>query len=54
MLYVTSIERMAIAKERQTIARNMLKAHMPLEQIANLTGLTIEQIQAIQISDQEG
>jgi hypothetical protein len=38
MPYLTSIEQMALeegqVKERQTIARNMLKANMSLEQIA--------------------
>jgi predicted transposase YdaD len=53
MPYVTSIEQMAIEKERQTIARNMLKANMSLEQIASLTGLTIEQIQALQTNSQD-
>jgi predicted transposase YdaD len=57
MPYITSIEQMALeegqVKERQTIARNMLKANMSLEQIASLTGLTIEQIQLLQSNPQD-
>jgi hypothetical protein len=52
MKYVTSIERMARQDERavtQTeIALNMLKRNMPLETIAEITGLTIEQLQQLQ------
>jgi predicted transposase YdaD len=43
---------MAIVKQRQTIARNMLKVNMALEQIASLRGLTIEQIQALQATSE--
>jgi predicted transposase YdaD len=35
-------------EERQTIALNMLKDNLPLEQIVRLTGLTIAQVQALQ------
>lgn len=35
-------------EERQTIALNMLKDNLSLEQIVRLTGLTIEQVQALQ------
>ncbi|MGI0494175.1 flagellar assembly protein H [Alkalinema pantanalense CENA528] len=35
-------------KERQTIALNMLRKSMPLETIAEVTGLTIEQLQLLQ------
>ncbi|MGI0494676.1 Rpn family recombination-promoting nuclease/putative transposase [Alkalinema pantanalense CENA528] len=37
-----------IAKATQTIALNMLRKKLPLETIAEVTGLTIEQIQALQ------
>lgn len=52
MPYVTSIEQMGIEKgreeERQLIARNMLRKNMPLETIAEVTGLTISQLQQLQ------
>jgi predicted transposase/invertase (TIGR01784 family) len=43
--------REAKEEERQTIALNMLKDNLPLEQISRLTGLTIEQLQQLQVSD---
>jgi hypothetical protein len=56
MPYVTSIERMGIEQgkeqERQTIALNLLRKNIPLETIAEATGLTIEQLQQLQ-SDRE-
>ena len=52
MPYVTSIERMAIDKERQTIALRMIEDDTPLEKIARQTGLTIEQVQQLQASQQ--
>jgi hypothetical protein len=52
MKYVTTIERWAKRDERiatQTeIAINLLRENIPLEMIARTTGLTIEQIQALQ------
>ncbi len=56
---VTTIERMAEERgrveERLTtqmeIALNMLRKNMALETIAEVTGLTIEQIQALQAQD---
>jgi hypothetical protein len=50
MLYVTSIERMAIEKERQTISLNLLRQNISLEVIAQATGLTIEQIEALRFT----
>jgi predicted transposase/invertase (TIGR01784 family) len=60
MLYVTSIERMGIEqgieqgrdRERQSIALNLLRKNIPLETIAEATGLTVEQLQQLQ-SDRE-
>jgi predicted transposase YdaD len=53
MKYVTTIERMAKQDERlatQTeIALNLLKQKLAIEAIAQATGLTIEQIQALQV-----
>jgi predicted transposase YdaD len=55
MKYVTTIERMAKQDERlatQTeITLNLLKENISLETIARTTGLTIEQIQALQAQD---
>jgi hypothetical protein len=48
MEVMTSWEEKGMEKERQTIALNMLKDHLPLAQIARLTGLTIEQLQQLQ------
>jgi hypothetical protein len=52
MKYVTTIERMAKEEgkieEKQAIALNMLREHIPLEMIARTTSLTIEQVQALQ------
>ncbi|MGI0492628.1 Rpn family recombination-promoting nuclease/putative transposase [Alkalinema pantanalense CENA528] len=61
MKYVTTIERMAKeegrAEERvatQTeIAIKMLRKNMPLETIAEVTGLQLEQVQAIQVQLQQ-
>ncbi len=35
-------------EERQAIALKMLQGNLPLEQISQFTGLTLEQIQALQ------
>jgi hypothetical protein len=48
MKYVTSIERMAEERQKQRIALNMLRKKMSLETIAELTGLTIAQLQQLQ------
>jgi predicted transposase YdaD len=57
MKYVTTIERMAEARgarSRETeIALNMLGKNMALETIAEVTGLSIEQIQALQVQDNQ-
>jgi predicted transposase YdaD len=56
MQATTSWEEKGIVKgkdeERQTIALNMLKDNLPLEQIARLTGLSIAQLQALQAENQ--
>jgi predicted transposase/invertase (TIGR01784 family) len=59
MPYVTSIEQMGIEqgieqgrdRERQAIALNLLRKNIPLETIAEVTGLTIEQLQQLQSND---
>jgi hypothetical protein len=59
MPYVTSIERMGIEQgieqgrdtERQTIALNLLRKNIPLDTIAEATGLTIEQLQHLRATD---
>jgi hypothetical protein len=52
MKYVTTIERMAReegkVEEKQTIALKMLRKHLDLETIAEVTGLTIKQLQQLQ------
>jgi hypothetical protein len=48
MKYVTSIERLA----KEQIVLNMLHENLPLEQISRLTGLTIEQVQQLQLEQQ--
>jgi hypothetical protein len=64
MPYVTSIERMGIEqgieqgiekgrdRERQAIALNLLRKNIPLETIAEATGLAIEQLQQLQASQE--
>ncbi len=49
MAVMTSWEEKGMEKERRTIALNMLNDHLPLAQIARLTGLTIEQLQQLQV-----
>jgi predicted Rossmann fold nucleotide-binding protein DprA/Smf involved in DNA uptake len=51
MPYVTSIERMGIEQERQKIALKMLQENMPLDVIARITELTIEQLQQLQLNN---
>jgi predicted transposase YdaD len=45
MKYVTTIERMAEERQKQTIAINLLKQKLAIEAIAQATGLSIEQVQ---------
>jgi hypothetical protein len=55
MPYVTSIEQMGIEqgrdRERETIALNLLRKNIPLETIAEATGLTIDQLQNLRSTD---
>jgi hypothetical protein len=57
MPYVTSIERMGIEQgkeqERQEIVLNLLRENVPLEIISRTTGLTIEQLQQLQASQNQ-
>jgi hypothetical protein len=52
MPYITSIEQMAEAKgderRQQSIALKMIQENIPLETIARITDLTIEQLQQLQ------
>jgi hypothetical protein len=56
MKYVTTIERMAEERarveEKQTIALNMFRKQLDLETIAEVTGLTITQLQALKVENQ--
>jgi predicted transposase/invertase (TIGR01784 family) len=56
MQATTSWEEKGIVKgkdeERQTIALNMLRKQLDLETIAEVTGLTIAQLQALQAENQ--
>jgi predicted transposase YdaD len=49
MRYVTSIERMAKEQQKQEIALNLLQQGLAIDAIAQATGLTIEEIQALQV-----
>jgi hypothetical protein len=53
---VTTIERMAEERarveEKQAIALNMLRKQLDLETIAEVTGLTIAQLHALQAENQ--
>lgn len=40
-------------EERQTIALNLLRKHLDVETIAEVTGLTIEQLQQLQAQAQQ-
>jgi hypothetical protein len=59
MPYVTSIERMGIEqgieqgedRATQKIALNLLRKNIPLETISEATGLTIEQLQQLQLNN---
>jgi hypothetical protein len=48
MAYVTSVEEIGMEKATHAIALNMLRKNMPLEIIAELTGLTIAQLKKLQ------
>ena len=56
MKYVTTIERMGIEQgieqgreeEKKAIAFNMLRRHLDIETIVEVTGLTIDQLQSLQ------
>jgi predicted transposase/invertase (TIGR01784 family) len=52
MQATTSWEQTGMEKERQTIALNMLRKHLDLETIAEVTGLTIAQLQKLQAENQ--
>ncbi len=49
---LTSWEREGMEKERQSIALNMLRKRLDLETIAEVTGLTIAQLQQLQADNQ--
>ena len=49
MEVMTSWEKRGVEKERQTIALNLLRENLPLETIARTTGLTIAQLQDLQV-----
>jgi hypothetical protein len=48
MAYVTSVEEMAIENEKNRIALNLLQGNVPLETIAQATGLSIAQLKKLQ------
>jgi hypothetical protein len=48
MTYVTTGEQIGMEKATHAIALNMLRKNMPLEIIAELTGLTIAQLKKLQ------
>ena len=54
MEVMTSWEKKGVAKERQTIALNMLKDNFSIEQISKLTGLTLSQVQELQSQEVVG
>jgi predicted transposase YdaD len=49
MRYVTSIERMAKEQQKQEIALNLFQQGLAIDAIAQATGLTIAEIQALQV-----
>jgi predicted transposase/invertase (TIGR01784 family) len=51
MQTMTSWEEKGIEKATQSIALNMLKDSFSLEQISRLTGLTIAQLQQLQVDN---
>ena len=48
MTYVTSVEKIGFNRAQKEIALKMLEEQVPLETIARLTKLSIEQIQELQ------
>jgi predicted transposase YdaD len=48
MTYVTTGEQIGMENERNRIVLNMLQKKIPLETIAELTGLTIAQLKKLQ------
>ncbi len=52
MQTITSWEEKGMEKERQSIALNMLRKKLDLETIAEVTGLTIDQLQQLQADNQ--
>lgn len=53
MKYVSSLERRAKLEEKQAIALNMLRRNLDMELIAEVTGLTIAEIQILQSQQQQ-
>ena len=49
MEVMTSWERKGVEKEKQAIALNMLRKSFSLEEVSELTGLTIAQLQDLQV-----
>jgi predicted transposase YdaD len=45
MPYITSVEEIGMEKATRTIALNMLRKNMDLETIAEVTGLTISEVE---------
>jgi hypothetical protein len=56
MPYITSVEQIGSdrskVEERESIALNMLRRNLDLQTIAEVTGLSITQIQALQTESQ--
>jgi hypothetical protein len=48
MPYITSIEQMGRQEERREIALKMLRKQLPLDTIADITGLTLAQLEQLQ------
>jgi predicted transposase YdaD len=49
----TRVYQEAQEEKARSIAINMLRDHLPLEQVARLTGLSIEQLQQLQTQMQQ-
>lgn len=49
MAYVTSFEKIAQRKEKESTAVNMLRDNLPIEKISKYTGLSIEEIRVLKI-----
>jgi predicted transposase YdaD len=52
MAYVTTVEQIGMEKATHTIALNLLKQDVPVEVIAQATGLTIAQLKKLQAKKQ--